>query len=72
MNVRTILSYLWKVPVCGAGFVVGSILGSVIAGVIGLETPAIPEGTDPSTLLLFQLLAPDVPSAAPILSLPTG
>ena len=57
MNVRTILSYLWKVPVCGAGFAVGSILGSVIAGVIGLEIPAIPEGTDPGTLLLFQLLA---------------
>ena len=35
----------------------GTMLGSILAGLVGMQTPAIPEGTDPQTLLLFQLLA---------------
>ncbi len=50
------LSYLWKVPLGGLAFVAGTVLGSMLAGSMGLQTPSMPEGTDPQTLLLAQLL----------------
>jgi len=31
MKPRTVLSYLWKVPVCGLAFLAGTILGSMLA-----------------------------------------
>jgi hypothetical protein len=37
--------------------VLGTMVGSILAGLTGMQTPAIPEGTDPQTLMLFQLLA---------------
>jgi hypothetical protein len=57
MNARRVLSYLWKVPLCGLVFVLGTIVGSMLARMIGMHTPPIPEGTDPQTLMLLQLLA---------------
>jgi len=57
MRVRTVLSYLWKLPVCGLAFMAGTILGSILAGSMSLQAPSMPEGTDPQTLLLVQLLA---------------
>ena len=57
MNPRTVLSYVWKVPVCGLAFLAGTILGSMLAGAMGMQTPSMPPGTDPQTLLLVQLLA---------------
>ncbi len=57
MNVRTVVSYLWKVPLCGLVYVLGTMVGSVVASLIGMQTPAMPEGTTPNTLMLFQLLA---------------
>jgi len=63
MNLKGILSYLWKLPVCGLAFVLGSMIGSMLATAIGLQSPAIPEGTEPGTLILLQLLA------SPILAL---
>jgi hypothetical protein len=66
MTVRTILSYLWKVPACALTFMAGTMVGSILAGSLGMQTPAIPEGTDPQTLLLFQLLA------SPFLALALG
>ncbi|HUS70020.1 MAG TPA: hypothetical protein VM075_04495 [Anaerolineae bacterium] len=57
MKPRTVLSYLWKVPVCGLAFMAGTMLGSILAGWMGMQMPSIPQGTDPQTLILFQLLA---------------
>lgn len=57
MNVRTVVSYLWKVPLCALVYVLGTMVGSVVASLIGMQTPAMPEGTTPNTLMLFQLLA---------------
>jgi hypothetical protein len=51
-----VLSYLWKVPLGGLAFVAGTILGSMLAGSMGLELPSMPQGNDPQTLLLVQLL----------------
>ncbi|HEM61181.1 MAG TPA: hypothetical protein ENO24_02730 [Chloroflexi bacterium] len=57
MKLRTALSYLWKVPVCGLAYMAGTVLGSIVAGLMGMATPAMPEGTTAETLMLFQLLA---------------
>jgi hypothetical protein len=57
MNLRTVLSYLWKVPLCGLVYVLGTIVGSMVARMIGIQMPAMPEGTNPQTLMLVQLLA---------------
>lgn len=57
MKPRTFLSYLWKVPVCSLAFVAGTMLGSILAGWMGMQMPSLPQGTDPQTLMLFQLLA---------------
>jgi hypothetical protein len=56
MKARQILSYLWKVLVCGLVYMLGTIAGSMLAGVLGMQTPPLPQGTDPQTLMLFQLL----------------
>lgn len=57
MNARTALSYLWKVPLCGLVYVLGTMVGGMVAGLIGMQTPAMPEATTADTLILFQLLA---------------
>lgn len=57
MKPRTFLAYLWKVPVCGLAYMAGTMLGGMLASLIGMPTPAMPEATDPQTLMLFQLLA---------------
>jgi hypothetical protein len=56
MSARTVLSYVWKAVLGGLAFMAGTILGSMLAGLVGLQAPSIPEGTDPQTLLLVQLL----------------
>jgi hypothetical protein len=37
MKPRTFLSYLWKVPVCSLAFVAGTMLGSILAGLMGMQ-----------------------------------
>ncbi len=66
MSARTVLSYLWKAPLGGLAFVAGTVLGSMLAASVGLPAPAVPEGTDPQTLLLVQLLT------SPLLALALG
>jgi hypothetical protein len=56
MKLRQILSYLWRLAVCGLAYIVGTFLGSMLAGLVGLQTPSLPQGTDAQTLMLFQLL----------------
>ena len=57
MSTRAVLSYVWKVPVCGLAFMAGTVLGSMLAGAMGMQAPPMPAGTDPQTLLLAQLAA---------------
>jgi hypothetical protein len=54
---KTVLAYLWKVLVSGPVFLLGTIVGSMVAGFVGLQTPPLPAGTDAQTLLLLELLA---------------
>jgi hypothetical protein len=54
---KKIVAYLWKLPVCGLAFVLGTFVGSMLAGMLGLQMPSLPAGTDPQTLVLVQLLS---------------
>jgi hypothetical protein len=54
---KIILAYLWKVLVSAPVFLLGTIVGSMVAGFVGLQTPPLPEGTNAQTLLLLELLA---------------
>ena len=57
MALKKIVAYLWKLPVCGLAFVLGTFVGSILAGMLGLQMPSMPAGTDPQTLVLAQLLS---------------
>ena len=50
MRMATLLTYLWKLPLCGLAFYVGIILGGAAATLLGLPVPAIPPGVDQATL----------------------
>jgi len=50
------LGYLWKLPLCGVAFLIGMVLSGAVLPLLGLESPAIPEGTDPNIILLWFLL----------------
>jgi len=50
------LGCLWKLPLCGVAFLIGMVLSGAILPPLGLESPPIPAGTDPNTILLWFLL----------------
>lgn len=62
MYFKSLLHYLWKIPLCGFLFFVGFIPGGQLATMMGLSAPEMPMGADPaiiaqSTLLTSLLLA---------------
>jgi hypothetical protein len=56
MTLKTLLAYLWKLPVCGLAFFGGLLLGGMVAMGIGLPTPDLPAGVDTTTLTQYTLL----------------
>lgn len=56
MKIKTILSYFWKLPLCAIAFFIGMALGGVLLPLMGLQAPAIPEGTDANTIALWFLV----------------
>lgn len=55
MRLRTILVYLWKIPLCGLLFVLGLVLGNPLIAVLNMELPAMPAGTDPNTIMIWMV-----------------
>lgn len=55
MKPMSILSYLWKLPLCGIAFFIGMAMGGALLPTLGLTTPAMPEGTDANTVALWFL-----------------
>jgi hypothetical protein len=53
---KRLFNYLWKLPLCGVAFLIGLVLSGAVLPLLALESPAIPEGTDPNTILLWFLL----------------
>jgi hypothetical protein len=53
---KRLFNYLWKLPLCGVAFLIGLVLSGAVLPLLALESPAIPEGTDPNTILLWFLV----------------
>lgn len=56
MKIRTMLSYLWKIPLCTLAFYSGTILGGMVATLTGLPAPAMPAGVNQMVLGQYLLL----------------
>jgi hypothetical protein len=55
MKIRLILTYFWKLPLCGIAFFIGMALGGGLLPALGLKAPEIPAGTDANTIVLWFL-----------------
>lgn len=56
MSFKSLLHYLWKLPLCGLIFFFGFIPGGQLASWMGFSTPDLPAGTDQTTIAQFTLL----------------
>lgn len=56
MKIKTMLSYLWKIPLCALAFYGGTFLGGMLASLTGLPVPAMPAGADQMVLGQYLLL----------------
>jgi hypothetical protein len=56
MTLKVLLTYGWKLAVCGLAFFVGITLGSMFAIGIGLPAPELPAGVEAATLNYYTLL----------------
>jgi hypothetical protein len=61
---RTLLSYLWKLPLCGIAFFIGMAINGIAMPVLGFPTPEMPAGTDSNTIALHFLLGSMILSLA--------
>lgn len=61
---KKIFAYLWKTPLCAASFFVGIALGGMIANGLGLPTPELPEGADPTLVGQYMFLISLILAAA--------
>ncbi|MFN2233341.1 MAG: hypothetical protein ACK2U1_03870 [Anaerolineales bacterium] len=57
MQIKSILAYFWKLPLCGIAFFIGMALGGGLLPMLGLQTPEIPAGSDANTIALWFLLS---------------
>ena len=59
MTGKTILIFLGKLLLCSITFIIGSIIGSMVATLLGLQQPPMPEGVDVTyAFLLLSLESP--------------
>ena len=56
MNIKSTLSYLWKLPVCGLAFFIGMAIGGAALSGLGLKAPEMPAGTDANTVTVWFFL----------------
>lgn len=56
MRLEDLLKLLYKLPLCGGAFFLGLVAGGALLPLLGLEAPAMPEGTDANTVALWFLL----------------
>ena len=56
MRVKDLFALLYKLPLCGIAFFAGMAAGGIVLPLLGLDAPAMPEGTDANTIALWFLL----------------
>lgn len=57
MTVKQLFVNLGKLIACGAVFELGTILGGMLATLLGLPLPVLPQGVDMSTVQMYSMLA---------------
>lgn len=53
---RRILTYLWKLPLCGLAYFIGMAVSGIALPSLGFPTPAMPTGTNSNTIAIYFLL----------------
>jgi hypothetical protein len=53
MKTKLILSYFWKLPLCGLVYFIAMAVSGGLLDRLGFETPALPKGTDPGAIALW-------------------
>jgi hypothetical protein len=56
MKPKSLIGFLYKLPLCGIAFFAGMAAGGMVLPLLGLDAPTIPEGTDANTIALWFLL----------------
>jgi hypothetical protein len=56
MNLKTLLAYFWKLPLCGAAFFVGMMLSGILLPMLGFSSPEMPAGADENTVVVWFFL----------------
>jgi hypothetical protein len=56
MKLKVVLGLLYKLALCGVAFFIGMAAGGALLPLLGLNSPAPPEGTDANTIALWFLL----------------
>lgn len=55
MKLKSSLSYLWKLPLCGLAYFIGMAISGMVLPAVGFPTPEMPAGTDANTIMLWYL-----------------
>jgi len=56
MKIKFLISFAWKLPLCGIAFFVGMALSGILLPYLGFTPPEMPAGTDSGTVTLWFLL----------------
>ncbi|MHC4430486.1 MAG: hypothetical protein ACYTBS_01475 [Planctomycetota bacterium] len=54
---KTVLAYLWKIPLCAFAYMAGTMVGGALVKSLEMKLPAIPEQADEKTMGLCLLAA---------------
>ena len=57
MNIKSLLQYVWKVPLCGFLFFIGFMPGGQLASWLGFTAPGMPMGANPAIITKLTLLS---------------
>lgn len=61
---KQILSYSWKLPLCGIAFFLGMTISGMALPMLGFRPPEMPVGTDPNTIAVWFMLGSMILSLA--------
>lgn len=64
MRIKQLLIYLGKLLLCSLAFILGAVIGGMVAMLLGLQQPPMPEGVDGSLAFLLLLLESPVMALA--------
>ena len=56
MNIKSLFINIGKLLLCGVIFAIGTVIGGMLISITGLPQPAMPEGLEPQSAMLFMLL----------------